>query len=222
MQTIKGKILEHPNLAVKVYEILKNRIVNQEILSGIKLQEEVLAEELGVSRTPVREALNRLAQEGLVEMVPRRGTFVVKPSLSDIKELLEVREVLEGMAARLVATKITDEILEEMKKYFEGREQQIRGGYLEEYSKADVNFHDLLLRACGNERLVRMMNNLYDYIQMLRLRTVILPGRAEKSLKEHLMIIDALEKRDPDLAEKKIREHIRNVKIDVLKALERE
>jgi len=208
-------------LPTKIYEIIKRKIVNRRIPLGTKLREDLLAKELGVSRTPVREALNRLAQEGLVEIFPRRGIHVIEPSVDDVIELLEIREALEGMVARLAASKITDEVLRRMKKYFEGREQQIRQREFAGYSKADVDFHNLLLKACGNDRLVQIMNNLYDHIQMLRLRSVILPGRAEKSLQEHLLVIEALEKRDPDLAEKRIREHIQNVKVDILKALEK-
>lgn len=107
--------MDHPNLSTRAYEVIKRKIVNGEITPGTKLQEDRLAEELGISRTPIREALSRLAQEGLVEIIPRRGTYVVEFSLFDIVHLLEIREALEGMAARLAATNIARETLAEMK-----------------------------------------------------------------------------------------------------------
>lgn len=213
------KLLDHPNLPTRAYEVIKRKIVNGEITPGTKLQEDRLAEELGISRTPVREALSRLAQEGLVEIIPRRGRYVVDLSLPDIIHLLEIREALEGMAARLATANITREALARMRAYFEGRGKEIRRKDFEGYLQADMDFHDLLMKTSGNERLVQLMSTLYDHIQMLRLRSVVLPGRAEASLREHLSIIEALEKEDPDLAEERVREHIRNVKADVIKAL---
>lgn len=110
--------LAHPNLPLRAYEIIKGWIVNQDLGPGMKLQEDALAERLGVSRTPIREALSRLAHEGLVTMVPRRGTFVVDLTQEDIVDLYEVREAIEGMAARLAARRRTAEQLRQMQAAF--------------------------------------------------------------------------------------------------------
>lgn len=214
------KLLEHPSLHERVYDEIKKSVIKGEIPPGSKIIEENIAKTLGVSRTPIREALKRLAQDGLVEITPRKGAFVIQLSKEIVKEILEIREALEGMAARLAALNMTDEILEKMKKAFEGSEERIKRRDFSNYSIIDVEFHQLLFKASNNQRLLQIINNLYDCIQMLRLKSVILPGRIERSLNEHLSIIEALEKRDPDIAEKMAREHIQNVKIDVLQDME--
>lgn len=110
--------LAHPNLPLQAYEIIKGWIVNQDLAPGMKLQEDALADRLGVSRTPFREALSRLAQEGLVTMVPRRGTFVVDLTQEDIVDLYEAREAIEGMAAHLAARRRTPDHLRQMQAAF--------------------------------------------------------------------------------------------------------
>lgn len=214
------RLLEHPSLHERVYDEIKKSVIKGEIPPGSKIIEENIARTLGVSRTPIREALKRLAQEGLVEITPRKGAFVIQLFRRVVKEILEIREALEGMAARLAALNMTDDILDKMKKAFEGSEERIKRRDFSNYSMIDVDFHQLLFIASNNQRLTHIINNLYDHIQMLRLKSVILPGRIERSLNEHMMIIEALEKRDPDLAEKMAREHIRNVKIDILQDME--
>jgi DNA-binding GntR family transcriptional regulator len=198
---------------------VKRRIVANELLSGTKLAEDGLAKELGVSRTPVREALNRLTQDGLVTVSPGRGAFVATFSVDDMVQLLEIREALEGMAARLASGRMTKKTLTKLRELLEAgmleRESSGDTGYL----TADREFHEAIALACGNRHLSRLMRSLRDRIQMLRYRSVTLPGRARKSFHEHLQIIDALSRRDPDLAEERIRTHIRNVQNDLRAAL---
>ena len=213
-------LLARVNLPTRVYELVKRRIVANEFLSGSKLVEDGLAKELGVSRTPVREALNRLTQDGLVTVSPGRGAFVATFSFEDMVQLLEIREALEGMAARLASSRITKKTLNKLRELLEAgmRERESSGdtGYL----AADREFHEAIALACGNRHLSHLMRSLRDRIQMLRYRSVILPGRARRSFQEHLQIIEALNRRDPDLAEERIRTHIRNVQNDLRAALE--
>lgn len=211
--------LEHPNLPLRAYQIIKGWIVNQDLGPGAKLQEDALADRLGVSRTPIREALSRLAQEGLVTMVPRRGTFVVDLTREDIVELYEVREAIEGMAAHLAARRRTPDQLRQMQAAFAPFRDGVGPGDLTAYAQADLLFHDLLLRAAGNRGLQQVAGSLNDRMQMLRLRSVVLPGRASRSLAEHGRIIEALAAADPEAAEVAAREHMRNVRDDVLRAL---
>lgn len=212
----KSRVLIHPNLSSRVFELLKEDILSGKMSSGDHLSESRLAGELGVSRIPVREALSRLAQEGIVEILPRRGAFVAELSEKQIVELYDVREVLEGLAARLAAEKVTEEVIAQMKNYFDSRELPSKKKNFRDYSMAVFSFHKLLVRTSGNERLISIMNGLFDQIKLMQLKSVTLSGPGDRPLREHRAIIESLERHDPDLAEKLTREHIRNVKSDVL------
>jgi DNA-binding GntR family transcriptional regulator len=214
------KLTEYPNLRERVYEVLKKTIIFQEIPPGEKIDEEGLARTLGVSRTPIRESLCRLENEGIVKIIPRRGAFVVKHSRERIIEILLVREVLEGFAARLAVEHIDARTVEEMKTLFKGFSESNIRDRSKDYAQADLEFHTLIVRKSKNSLLMSLMNILNDHIQMLRLRTVALKGRPERSLLEHRKIIEALEKRGPSLAESLMRKHIRNIRKSVLKNID--
>jgi DNA-binding GntR family transcriptional regulator len=215
----KNVLLDRVNLPIRVCDLLRNRIIANEFAYGAKLTEDSLAKELGVSRTPVREAFNRLAQEGLVNVFPGRGAFVVTLSISDMIQLLEIRETLEGMAARLATCRLTKTNLEKLRRQMEVELEKTVGNDYTGYLDVDRRFHESVISASGNQHLSQLMKSLRDRIQMVRHRSVILPGRARKSFQEHLQIIDALAARDPDLAEERIRTHIRNVKSDLTIAM---
>ena len=215
----KKILLDRVNLPIRVCDLLRSRIVANQLPYGAKLTEEILAKELGVSRTPVREAFNRLAQEGLVTVFPGRGAFVATLSFSDMVQLLEIREALEGMAARLATSRISKTSLEKLRRQMEVEIRKTAGNRYTGYLDVDRQFHESVISASGNQHLSQLMKSLRDRIQMLRHRSVVLPGRARKSFQEHLQIIDALATRDPDLAEERIRTHIRNVKSDLAIAM---
>ena len=211
------KLINISNLRERVYEVVKKIIVSQEIAPGEKIDEEGLAKQLGVSRTPLRECLCRLENEGLIEIIPRRGAFVIKHSKDKIIEILLVREVLEGLAARLAAEHIDEQKIGQMKSLFEDfNTLNVRDRY-KEYTKTDLEFHTLILNASRNSFLMSYMNILNGHIHMLRQRTEVLQGGAEQSLSEHHNIIQALEKRDPLLSETLMREHIRMEREDISK-----
>jgi DNA-binding GntR family transcriptional regulator len=215
------KLIEVPNLRERVYKALKEMIIIQEIPPGEKLDEDSLASQLGVSRTPVRESLYRLENEGIVKIIPRRGAFIVKHSKESINEILSVREVLEGLSAREAASHITDaalEVLESLSEKFSESNVRLLS---KEYLQVDVKFLKTIFEASKNEWLISLMNILNDHIQMLRLRTVTFQGRPEQSLSEHRRILEALKARDPLLAESLMREHINNVRESYLKNIEK-
>ncbi len=214
------KLAEYPNLRERVYEILKKTIIFQEIPPGNKIDEESLARTLGVSRTPIRESLCRLENEGIVKIIPRRGAFVVKHSKERIIEILLVREVLEGFAARLAVDHMDERTIEEMKSLFKGFSESNIRDRSKDYAQADLEFHTRIVKKSKNDFLISLMNILNDHIQMLRLRTVAIKGRAERSLSEHVRIIEALEKGNPSSAESLMRRHIRNIRKSVLKNIE--
>ena len=214
------KSIESPNLRQRVYEILKRAIIFQEIGPGQKIDEEGVAKQLGVSRTPIRESLCRLENEGIVKIIPRRGAFVVRHSKESIIEILLVREVLEGFAARLAVGHIDERAIEEMSSLFRDFSEADIRDRSKDYAQADLKFHTLIVKQSQNSWLMSIMNILNDHIQMLRLRTVALEGRPEHSLLEHRKIIEALEKRNPSLAESLMRRHIQNVRKSVLRNIE--
>jgi DNA-binding GntR family transcriptional regulator len=216
------KLIETPNLRDRVYEILKRSILFQEIPPGEKIDEEAIARQLGVSRTPIRETLCRLENEGIVKIVPRRGAFVVKHSREKINEILIVREALEGLAARLAVGQVNGQTLDRLKLLLKDFSESNIRGRSKEYIQADIDFHNLIIQASANNLLIGIMNTLNDHVQMLRLQTAALEGRPEQSLVEHFDILDALERKAPDSAELLMRKHIRNVRESALDSFKEE
>ena len=201
----------HRNLKETVYQRLKEEIVKGQLPPGSKLVETQISKRFGVSRTPLREAINRLAQEGLIDVFPRRGAFVKRHTLREFMENLEIREVLEGLAGRLAAQRATRRMISEMKKCFEDFAPHTVGTALPLYAQRNVRFHNLIINASRNEKLIALIRNLYDQMDMVRLNTIALPGRARKSLIEHLRIIRLIEARKGEEAEKYLRAHIRDL-----------
>ncbi|MEE9420144.1 MAG: GntR family transcriptional regulator [Desulfatiglandaceae bacterium] len=212
------QFVERPNLRNQVYDILKKRIILREIEPGKKINEEELAESLGVSRTPIRETLVRLEHEGIVRIIPRRGAFVVSQSNKEVIDLLQVREVLEGLVVRLATENMERDLFDHLRRCLkEISSTDERDDRLLKYTPADVQFHALLLEACNNPLLKSMMETVNSHLQMVRLRTVALPGRPEQTVREHYEILEAIEQGNPILAEKSMRKHVESVRRDVLK-----
>ena len=203
------KIHTTRDLRGEVYKILRKGITSGELEPGMRLKEVDLVERLGVSRTPIREALNQLSREGLVEITPRRGAFVKPWGKQEVLEVLLLREVLEGLAGRLAAANMADEeiqVLEELMKDYE------RGKM--EYSEADRLFHETIVNACGMERLRELIWNLYDSLQMKKILALSFneQKRIRESIREHRRIIRALRSRDEDKVEQAIRDNFRKTR----------
>jgi len=206
------------NLRDQIYDILKKRIILKEIGSGEKINEEELARALGVSRTPIRETLLRLEHEGIVKIIPRRGAFVVSQSITEVIDLLQVREVLEGLVVRLATEKMDRGLLDRIRHCLNKvSSDEHDPNRLLKYTPADIEFHALLLQACDNELLKSMMERVNANLQMVRLRTVALPGRPEQTVREHFEIVAAIEKGAATQAEKLMRKHVASVRKDVEK-----
>ncbi len=206
----------------KVYDLLVESIIKRRLSPGERLVERNLAERLEVSKTPVREALNRLKEEGLVEGTPYSGFFVTRISPEDMEEIYELREVLEGLAAREATRKINEEQIKELNSIIQSFENCVRKKELEDYSSLDLKFHNLLAGISKNGRLFQTMQLLRNQTRILMSTSVVLSGRVEASLKEHKKIMEAIVSHKPDLAEQFAREHIRNVKRAVLNSLKKE
>lgn len=201
-----------------VTERLEAAIISGELAPGSKISELALATSLGVSRGPLREAIRRLEGRKLVERTPNIGVRIAELSPKDLDELLVVRESLEGMACALAATRISDAELTALGRLLEdhGKQKELQSGKGYYQESKDFDFHFRIARASGNERLVSMIcGDLYHLLRVYRYKSSTLAGRAAKALEEHKEILEALRKRDPALAEEKMRAHIRAARLHV-------
>ncbi len=210
------------NLRKQVYERLKKGIVTHKLYPGMKLDEKQISEMLGVSRTPIREAFARLDQEGLVDIEPRRGVFVSRITVQDLIDVLYMREVLEGLAARLFTAAAEKEDVERLKEIMQPFARENLDAKINEYNLANVEFHNYVLDKSKNTRLVSTMHNMYDHLSMAKMLKIIrITGRAKKSLKEHRRIIEVIEKRDAQQAEFLMRKHISLLRNDIIDNLDK-
>lgn len=197
------------SLRMLAYDALKRAITQMDIYGSaaeFRLDERQLSETLGVSRTPIREAMTVLEQEGFVRSVPRRGIFVVRKTKREILDLIVVWAALEAMAARLAATASSDEEIAGLRRLF-NEFRAAAPAQMNEYSEANIAFHQAVIRMGGCRLIVDMTENLFLHMRAIRAVSVRQENRFEISMREHMAIIDALEKRDPDLAERLVREH---------------
>ncbi|MBV7275989.1 GntR family transcriptional regulator [Clostridium thailandense] len=195
-----------------VLERLRMAIIDGTLEQGDRLVETTVAENMGVSRTPVREAFRQLEIEGLAENVPRKGTIVKGISKKDIIEIYEIREMLEGLEFRLACFNISESQISELKGKISIMEQYIDNNDITGYWKAHGEFHDIILYCSGNKRLIDQMKQIYEYLSRLRNFTLVMNERRLQAMKEHKALIEAFEKKDEMLAEKIGREHTVNAK----------
>ncbi|MDN5301580.1 MAG: hypothetical protein PWQ60_1094 [Thermoanaerobacteraceae bacterium] len=205
-----------------VFGALREAIITGELKPGERLMEVQLAEEMGVSRTPVREAIRKLELEGLVVMIPRKGAYVAGLSLKDAADVFEIRESLEGLAAALAAERITDEELEAMEKILTEISGAAEKDDVETIIKKDAEFHQILFAATRNDRLAQIINNLKEQIDRFRVQSFTNRGRIKSILQEHRRIVDALKGRDADMAEKLAKDHIEKVENNIMNILRKQ
>ncbi len=203
-----------------VFETLRDAIINQVLEPGERLMEIQMADEMGVSRTPVREAIRKLELEGLVIMVPRKGAYVAGISVKDIHEVFEVRTSLEGLAASLAAQRITPEELDEMERNLFLEAGELAENNLRSIVEIDTSFHDLLYKAAKNQKLFQMVNNLQEQLQRFRSASLARPGRSKTALEEHRKILEALALGDSKLAQKLAMEHIESAETAMMASIE--
>jgi len=204
-------------LSSKVYTAIKEMIANHRFQPGARLNVEKISKELEVSRTPVWEAVRRLQQEGLLENIPYRGVFMVEMTLERALELYQVREALEGLAARLAALYANEKIIEKMGETLESQMKVIEKGDLLGYSRTDFDFHGLIHKMSHNSVLQEMLESLKAKMQPITMEVrPILP----KLYEDHLEIVEAIRSKDPDRSEKILRRHNRVVQIQIQKEIE--
>jgi len=194
----------------KAYAALKNVIVSMDIYrnrSDIRLDERQLAQDFGVSRTPVREAMAQLEREGFVRSVPRRGVYVVRKTRREVIEMITAWAALESMAARLITENAIDPDITSLRRMFATFEDGAVRAHLDEYSEVNIQFHQAIIRMSQNRVLIDMAENLFTHMRMIRRKTIVEKDRADKSIRDHINIIEALEARDTNRAEKLVRDH---------------
>lgn len=203
-----------------VFNTLRQAILRGELKPGERLMEIALSNRLGVSRTPVREAIRMLEKEGLVLMMPRKGAQVAQITEKDLREVLEVRVGLEELAVRFACERITEEELRELNQATKEFREALRGNDLQLMAEADVRFHDVIYRATHNQRLIQIINNIRE--QMYRYRIEYLKDQegSDALVKEHEAISEAIRRKDVTEAIELIREHIFKQQESILKSLE--
>ncbi|OGO79954.1 MAG: GntR family transcriptional regulator [Clostridiales bacterium GWC2_40_7] len=204
-----------------IFNTLREAIIVGELKPGERLMEVQLAEKMGVSRTPVREAIRKLELEGLVDMLPRKGAHVADLSVKDIMDVLEVRSTLDGLASMLSAERITDEELKELKHVQTQFINYVEKDNLQGSIKKDVEFHDVIYRSSRNDKLIQIANNLREQVQRFRVIYIKDFSSTRELIREHAEILDSITKKDPELARKYAQKHILNQEETIIKAIKR-
>jgi DNA-binding GntR family transcriptional regulator len=204
----------------KAYEYLKGAILSGRFSPGERLTEEHLARQLGISRTPIREALHKLESEGLITPLATRGFVASQDSREEVEELFEIRAVLEGYALRLISGRITEEVIQRLEETIERAEDALRRGCLDEVFQWNTRFHDTLHELITDKhRLYHQMVTMRQYVLRYRKNTLETPKGGSRTVNGHRTIVLALRLRDADLCERVMREHIQQSKADALQFL---
>jgi DNA-binding GntR family transcriptional regulator len=209
---------EAVSLAQLTYQMLRDAILATDVYrpdADLRLDEQRLATSLGVSRTPVREALARLEHEGLVQIVPRRGVWIVRKSKAEITEMIRAWAALESMAARLMCERATEEEIGSLRALFSKFEDDQLRLHLDEYSEANLRFHQRIIELARSPVISALVAGLLVHVRAIRGHMIGEDDRAERSLVDHRHIIEALEARDAELAERLVRKHALDLAEDV-------
>ncbi|HUD85518.1 MAG TPA: GntR family transcriptional regulator [Xanthobacteraceae bacterium] len=198
------------SLKEQAYAALKNAIAAMDVYRSraeIRLDERALANDFGISRTPVREAMAQLEREGFVRSVPRRGIYVVRKTRREVIELITAWAALESMAARLITENASDAEIAALRAMFATFDNGELRAHLDEYSDVNIEFHQTIIRMSRNTTLVALAANLFTHMRMIRRKTIGEKDRADRSIRDHMHIIEALEARDTVRAETLVRDH---------------
>jgi len=198
------------SLRDRAYAALRQMITEADIYAHadeIRLDEKQLSQQLGVSRTPIREAITLLEQEGFLRTEPRRGIFIVRKTKKQIIEMIEMWAAIESMAARLATLNASDADIAGLRRIFDEFRNAAPEDHLEEYSEANIRFHQGIIGLSGSHLLGKTIETLFIHIRAIRKMTISQKHRAARSIIDHMRIIEALEKRDTELAERLVRQH---------------
>ncbi|GAB3556512.1 GntR family transcriptional regulator [Spelaeicoccus albus] len=199
-------------LVDQAFRILRDEILRHELLPGSRLSVPEVARRLNISRSPAREAITRIAFDGLADFVPHKGAIVASIGAEDLVHIYQLREVLEGLAGRIAAEQIDDAGLSELENILEAHTVAVRTGDVETHMELDARFHRVIRESSDNSRLIESLNRLQGQVRLAMATTHLLGGGMEKALSEHRTIIDSLKSGDPGEAEKVSRNHIERLR----------
>jgi len=216
---IKGR--ERKPLREVVYDRLKKGIQRGDFKAGDRLIEQRLAEGLGVSRTPIREAISRLEQDGLVYKIPQGGAVVKGTTKEEIDEIFGIRAVLESYAASLATKQVDDGVLSRLQKIIDRSQQALERGDVDGFIRLNTKFHEMIYRASHSDKLYQIISNLRDYFYKYRVFILKMEGMPQVSLQDHRRMLQAMREKDSKKVEELVREHILRGKESLLKEIDR-
>ncbi len=203
------KVIEKKTLHEEIANNLRELIMSGELHEGDKIKEDELCSSMGISKTPLREALRVLSVEGLIKLVPNRGSFVSTPTFEVIREMFDVMSVLEGICARAAAEKMSAKDLAALEKLHDRLENNFKRRAQREYIRINNQFHSFVQELAGNRTLNQIVNGLRQKILIYRYQSLNLPERFEQSIQEHRDLIEAFRKKDPKKVETLMRRHLK-------------
>jgi len=209
------KVGNLPSLKDRAYAVIKEAILSLKLKPGTPLVEHDLAQQLGISKTPVRDALQELEREGFVTRLLFKGTYVTEVTMKDLTEIFQLRAVLEGLAARLATLSFSSQELDQIAEHLTAAEAALAEGNLVLCSEQGKKLHDAIISKAGNQRLILIIRNLDDHVQRFRALSDQISGRLNKSVVEHRRILAALRRQDPIAAEQAMRDHLFSVLQDL-------
>ena len=216
---LKVNINEYLPLRDVVFNTLRQAILKGELQPGERLMEIQLAQRLGVSRTPIRDAIRKLELEGLVTMVPRKGAEVAKITEKSLRDVLEVRKALEELAMQIACDKVTENEIQDLQIALEEFKKAINSKELTSIAEADVNFHDVIYNATNNEKLILILNNLREQMYRYRIEYIKDYSSHDRLIKEHETMIECLKNHDKGKATITICNHIDNQEMAVVNSI---
>lgn len=208
MTGFKIKIDEPKLLSEDIADSIKTAIIRGKFKPGEKISEGELAESMGISRTPLREAFRKLENEGFIKIIPRKGAVVAQIDAEEAINLYEIKSTLEGLAARLAAANMKEKDIARLEKVNDELKELIDKNDLESFYRVHTRFHEGFVRLCTNKRLIQMISNLNDHFNRFGIISLTLPGQFENAIQQHAEIIEAFKSRDEDLIEKKVKTNV--------------
>ncbi len=196
---------KHLTLRERIVDSIKEAVIKGDLKPGERVPEPDIAKKFGISRTPIREAFRQLETEGFITVTPRKGAIVSPITDKDVRDFYAIKSVLEGYAAKAACSKLTEKDMQKMESL---NEQMIRCAEKNDaktFSKIDNQFHDVFLKACGNEKLGKLLHMLVQQFERFRIASISLPGRMKESVEQHVDIVDAFKKKDADLVERLVK-----------------
>ena len=208
MSSFKIKIDEPKLLSEDIAESIKTAIIKGKFKPGEKIPEGELAESMGISRTPLREAFRKLANEGFIQIIPRKGAVVADIDADEAINLYEIKSTLEGLAARLAARNMKPKDIDKLEKINNELKELIDKNDLESFYKVHTKFHEGFVKLCGNKRLIQMISNLNDHFNRFGIISLTLPGQFEQAIRQHAEIIEGFNSGDQNLVEVRVRTNV--------------